>query len=124
MGLAASGESIVLNALLAARFVSLHTTDPALTGTGEVVGGAYARQAVTFTNSGANPTIAANSTVVQFPTATAGWGTVGWFGLWTTSSGGNFLAGWPVKTPKSVGVDDIARWDVGKLQIATDELIP
>ena len=124
MGLAAAGETIVLNALLAARFISLHTTDPGTAGTGEVTGGAYARQSATFTNSGSNPTVAANSGIVQFPTATASWGTVGFFGVWSAVTAGSYLGGWPVNAAKVVDIDDSVRWDVGKLKIGSDEVIP
>ncbi len=123
-GLSGAGETIVLNALLAARFVSLHVADPGNAGASEVAGGAYVRQSASFANTGSNPTIAANSGVIQFPVATADWGTVTHFGVWSASSAGSFLGGWPVTTPKRVDTDDVARWDAGKLQIATDEMIP
>jgi hypothetical protein len=123
-GLSSGGENIVLDSLLAARFLSLHTADPGNTGAGEVVGGAYARQSATFTKTGSNPTIAANNAVIQFPTAIADWGTIGFFGLWTNVTGGTFLGGWPVTTPKPVGPDDTARWEVDKLKIGTDEALP
>lgn len=120
MPLATTGESTVLNALLAARFVSLHTANPGNTGASEVAGGSYARQAVTFANAGANPTVASNTGIVQYPTATAPWGTITHFGLWTAASGGSFLGYNAVTTPKSIDTDDIARWEVGKLTVTTD----
>jgi len=123
-GLSNNGESTVLTALLAARYISLHTADPANTGAGEVAGGAYVRQAATFTQSGANPTIAANSAVIQYPIATAAWGTIAHFGIWSAASAGTFLGGWPITLTKVVGIDDTVRWDVGKLKIGTDEIIP
>jgi hypothetical protein len=123
-GLSGAGETIVLNALLAARFVSLHTADPGATGTSEVTGTPYTRIAATFTNTGSDPTIAANSAVIQFPTATSLWGTVSFFGLWSAVTAGTFLGGWPVNISKVVDVEDTARWDVGQLKIGTDELIP
>lgn len=119
MPLATTGESTVLNALLAARFVSLHTADPGNTGASEVAGGAYARQSATFVNSGNNPTVAANNAVIQYPTATALWGSITHFGLWSAASGGSFIAWSPVTTPKTIDVDDIARWEVGMLQVST-----
>ena len=122
-GLSSFGETTALNALLTSRFLSLHTGDPGNTGANEVVGGAYARQAVAFTNTGNNPTVAANSAVVQYPAATATWGVIGFFGVWTAASGGSFIGGWPVALSKTVEIDDIARWDVGKLKIGTDELV-
>lgn len=121
MGLSVNGETTVLNALLAARFISLHTGDPGNTGANEVAGGAYARQGpVSFSNTGANPSTAANTALVQYPTATASWGTVTHFGIWSAASGGTFYGGASVVTPKVIDIDDIARWDIGKLTITAD----
>ena len=110
----------MLNALLAARFVGLHKSDPGPTGAGEVTGGGYVRQAATFTNTGTNPTVAANSTLIQFPVASAAWGAITHFALWSASSGGNVIAYAAVTTPKTIDVDDIARWEIGALQVSTD----
>ena len=123
-GLAPSGENLLLDTLLTGRFVSLHVGDPGDAGASEVIGGAYARQSATFTKTGSNPTVAANSAVIQFPTATADWGHITFFGLWSAVSAGTFLGGWPVLVPKAVGPDDTARWEVGKLKIGTDEPLP
>lgn len=120
MSLAATGESTVLTALLAGRYVSLHTGDPGTTGANEVSGGSYARQAATFTQSGSNPTVASNNGTIQYPTATAAWGTVTHFGLWTAASGGNYLGGGAVTTPKSIDTDDIARWEATKLSVTAN----
>lgn len=121
-GLSGAGETVVLNALLAARFVSLHTSDPGNTGTAEVAGDTYIRQAGTFVNSGNNPTVAANNAPIQFPTAGASWGNITHFGLWSAATAGTFLGGWPVTTPKPVNIEDTVRWDTGQLKIGTDEL--
>ena len=115
-----SGETAVLDALLAGRFVGLHKSDPGPTGAGEVTGGAYARQAATFANAGTNPTVASNTALIQFPTATAPWGTITHFALWTAVSGGNVIAYASVTTPKTIDADDIARWEVGAMQVSTD----
>ena len=123
-GLSSAGEAVVLDALLTSRFLSMHSADPGNTGTSEISGNAYARQSVTFTKTGNNPTVAANNAVVQFPTATGNWGMISYFGIWSAVTAGTFLGGWPVTTPKSVDVEDTARWDVGQLKIGTDELIP
>lgn len=120
MPLSSNGESTVLNALLASRFVSLHTADPGNTGANEVSGGSYARQAMTFSNVGSNPTVASNTGVVQYPTATAPWGTITHFGIWSASSGGTFLGSAAVTTPKTIATDDIARWEIGALDVSAD----
>jgi hypothetical protein len=123
-GLSGSGETLLLNTLMTGRFVSLHTNDPGNTGAGEVTGTPYARQSSTWAATGNNPTIIANTAVIQFPTATSDWGTISYFGVWSAATAGTFYGGWPVTTPKTVSTEDTARWDVGKLRIATDEPIP
>lgn len=120
MPLSSAGETTVINAFLASRYVSLHTGAPGDTGLNEVTGGAYARQAATFTNAGNNPTVASNSGVIQYPTATAVWGTVSHFGIWSAATAGSFLGWNTVVTPKTIDIDDIARWEIGKLTVSTD----
>jgi hypothetical protein len=122
-GLSGPAETIVLNALLTGRFISLHAGDPAGTGANEVIGAPYVRQSFVYSLSGNNPTVAANSAVIQFPTATEDWGLITYFGLWSAVSAGTFLGAWPVLAAKFVAEEDTARWDVGKLKIGTDELI-
>jgi hypothetical protein len=122
-GLSGSGETTILNALLTARFISLHTADPGNTGASEVTGPAYVRQSYVYSLTGNNPTVAANTAVIQFPTATVDWGTITHFGLWSASTAGTFLGSWPVTTPKPVGAEDTARWDIGQLKIGSDELV-
>jgi len=118
MPLAAAGETTVLNSLLTGRFLSLHT---ALPPAGEVSGGSYARQSVTFTqNSGPDPTIYKNTALIQFPAATANWGNIVYFGVWTLASGGTLMAYNVVAVSKPIFIDDIARWEAGALVVSTD----
>jgi len=118
MPLTASGEVAALNGLLAARFVSLHTAVP--TGGAEVAGGAYARQSYAYTTSGADPTTAANSSDIVFPTATASWGTVTHAGLYTAASAGTLLAWVALTTAKAVSIDDVVRFATGQLSFTAD----
>jgi hypothetical protein len=120
MPLSSAGETNVLTSLLTGRFVSLHIADPGNTGVSEVIGGSYARQSATFVSTGSNPTVASNSTLIQFPVATGLWGVITHFGIWSAVSAGTFLAYEAVAVPKTVNVDDIARWDIGKLSVITD----
>lgn len=117
-GLSSNGETLVLDALLPGRFVSLHTADPGDAGANEVSGGAYARQPVTFVNSGANPTLARNNANVQYPAASANWGTITHFGLWSAASGGTFYISGAMTTPKAVNIDDIARFSTNQLTVS------
>ena len=74
-------------------YVALYTVAPTDTGGGtEVTGGAYARQTAAFTVSGTDPTTATNSAAVEYPTATADYGTVVAVGILDASSAGNLLA--------------------------------
>lgn len=73
-------------------YASLHTGAPGLVGTAEISGNNYARKqhtAWTAFSSGASR----NSSIIQFNTPSANWGTVIGFGLWDASSSGNFLVG-------------------------------
>src|SRR5574340_242506 len=65
-------------------YVALFNTLPAGDGTGgtEVSGGAYARQAITLgAATGGSPTSTTNSALIQYPTATASWGTINGAGM-------------------------------------------
>ena len=117
-GLSSSGEAAVLAPLTTTAYVSLHTADPGNTGASEVTGGAYARQGpITFTSAGSNPTVASNSAILTYPAATAAWGTIGFFGIWTAASGGTFQGSGAVTTPKAVNSGDTARFAAGALTI-------
>jgi len=106
----------------------LTTTAPTAIAAGqEVVGGAYGRQSGTFAlSSGASsPAIASNSATIQFPAATASWGTIGWFELWDAANSGNRLY-WGVLVDPADGITpitrtilsgDILRFQAGVLQV-------
>jgi hypothetical protein len=116
-GLSSKGEIAVLASILSGCFVSLHSADPGDTGTSEVVGGAYARQAATFTNTGANPTTSANSAIVSFPAASAAWGTLPFFGVWDALTGGNFRGSGALTPAAVVNIGDQARFLAGALTV-------
>ncbi len=102
----------------ATLYVALYTVAPTDTGGGtEVTGGSYARQSGTFTVSGTNPTTASNSAAIEYPTATADYGTVVAVGILDASSGGNLLAYANLDTSKSVTTGDVFRFDTGDLDI-------
>jgi hypothetical protein len=119
VGLAPSGETAVLAPLTTSVFVSLHTGDPGNTGTSEVSGGSYARVGgATFSNAAdATKTVASNVGIITFAAASASWGTITHFGIWTASTAGNFLGSGAVTTPKAVGSGDTARFAAGALTI-------
>ena len=99
-------------------YVALYTVAPTDTGGGtEVSGGAYARQTAAFTVSGTNPTTASNSAAIEYPTATANYGTVVAVGVFDASSGGYLLAYANLDTSKVVSTGDVFRFNTGDLDI-------
>ena len=114
-GLSSAGELTVLASITTSASVSLHSADPGDTGASEITGGGYARQGpIAFTDSGNNPTVAANSAIVTFPVATVAWGTVAFFGLWV---GGTFQGSGQVIPAKTVNSGDQARFQTGSLTV-------
>lgn len=94
----------------------------------EVSGGSYARQSVSMTVSGTTPTQAVSSAAVEFPEATASWGTVTHAGIFDASSGGNMLAhaqltdpsDFTTALPKTISTGDILRISAGNLKVTLD----
>jgi len=102
-------------------YVSLYTVAPGEGTAGtEVSGGSYARTSATFTVSGTAPTQAANSAAVEFPTASASWGTVVAAGIMDAASGGNLIAYADLTTSKAIASGDILRFSTGTLIITLD----
>lgn len=98
--------------------VALYTVAPSDTGGGtEVTGGSYARQTATFSVSGTNPTNATNTSAIEYPTATAGYGTVVAVGVLDASSGGNLLAYANLDSSKVISTGDVFRFNTGDLDI-------
>ncbi len=97
-------------------YVALFTTVPAGDGTGgvEVSGGSYARQAITFTAAaGGAPASIPNNALVQFPTATANWGTIVGAGIYDAATGGNLLEMGPLTASKTVATGDSFAFPTG-----------
>lgn len=100
-----------------AWYLALFTTDPADDASGTEVstsGTAYARQAATFTVSGDT---ASNSAAIEFPTATASYGTVSHVGVFDASVGGNLIAHAALTTSKAIDTGDVFRVPAGDLDI-------
>ena len=99
-------------------YVALYTVALSDTGGGtEVSGGAYARKTATFTVSGTNPTTASNTAAIEYPSATANYGTVVAVGVLDASSGGNLLAYSTLDSSKVVSSGDVFRFNAGDLDI-------
>jgi len=99
-------------------YVALFTSDPGETGSGtEVSGGSYARQTIAFTVTGNQ---ASNTAAVEFPTATASWGTITYAAVYDAVSGGNLLAYGALTTSKTIASGDVLRIPAGDFDINLD----
>lgn len=102
----------------ATKYLALYTAAPGETGGGtEVSGGAYARQSVAFTTTG-NTT--SNSAAVEFPTATAAFGTVTHVGVFDAVTAGNLMAYATLSSSKAIATGDVFRVPTGDLDITLD----
>ena len=98
--------------------IALYTASPSDPGGGtEVSGGGYARQAVTFTVSG---NTASNTAAIEWPVATAGYGTVNDVGVFDAASGGNLIAYAALTTSKAIDTGDVFRLPAGDLDVTLD----
>ena len=98
-------------------YVGLYTVAPSDTGGGtQVSGGSYARTSVTFSVSGTT-TLCTNSAAVEFPTASASWGTVVAVAVFDASTSGNMLAWADLTTNKTIDSGDVFRVATGDLDI-------
>lgn len=99
-------------------YVGLFTSNPGETGSGtEVSGGSYARQTIAFTVTGSQ---ASNTAAVEFPTATASWGTITFAAIYDALSGGNLLAYGALTTSKTIDNGDVFRIPTGDFDIDLD----
>lgn len=128
MSFSNSTETLVLNWLLTAGsatrptawYLALFTSNPDEDASGTEVstsGTAYVRQSATFTVSG---NTASNSAAIEFPTATASYGTVSHVGVFDAETGGNLLAYAALSTSKAIDTGDVLRLPLGELDIVLD----
>ena len=103
-----------------AFYIALFTSNPAEDASGTEVstsGTAYARQSATFTVSGNEAT---NSAAIEFPTATASYGTVTHIGVFDAASAGNLIAYAALTTSKAIDTGDVLRLPANELDITMD----
>jgi hypothetical protein len=102
----------------AAVYVGLFTAAPGEAGGGtEVSGGSYARQAGSFTVSGNTAT---TSAAIEWPTATASWGTISHIAIFDASTAGNMLAYASLSASKTIASGDVFRIPSGDIDITLD----
>lgn len=102
-----------------AWFVGLFTAAPSDTGGGtEVSGSAYARVATGTISGSGTATTFTNAAAIEFAAASGGnWGSVGWAGIFSASTGGTLLAWAPLTTAKTINDGDIFRIPASSLSI-------
>lgn len=105
--------------------LALFTADPGETGSlaSEVSGGSYARVAIgtpsTFW-SAASGGATSNAAAIDWPAASAGWGTITHVGLMTASTGGAMVARAALSASKVIDTGDILRILAGQLSVTAD----
>ena len=96
-------------------YLALYTSAPTASGGGtELSGNGYARQTVAFTTTAQQ---SSNTAAVEFPTATADWGTIVAVGVFDASTSGNLLAFGNLTASKSSVSGDVLRVPAGDLDI-------
>ncbi len=99
-------------------YVALYTVAPTDSSAGtEVTGGGYARQSAAFTTTNNQ---ASNTSAIEYPTATAGYGTVVAVAVLDSASSGNMLAYAALSTSKTISTGDVFRIPAGDLDISLD----
>jgi hypothetical protein len=87
-------------------YLALYTNDPTDADTGtEITGGSYVRQAITF--SSPSNGVTSNSSAIEFPQATADWGTITHVGIRDAVTSGNLLYHSALDTSKAIANGDI-----------------
>lgn len=87
-------------------YLALYTNDPTDADTGtEITGGSYVRQAITFSSPSGGAT--SNSSAIEFPQATADWGTITHVGIRDAVTSGNLLYHSALDTSKTIANGDI-----------------
>ena len=101
-----------------AWYAGLFTAAPGEAGGGtEISGNGYARQAVTFTISG---NLATNSAAIEFPSATASWGTITHVAVFDALTSENIIVYAALSVPKTIGALDVLRFPIGDLDVTLD----
>ena len=97
-------------------YLALYTATPNAGGGGtELSGNGYARQTVAFTTTAQT---SSNTAAVEYPTATASWGTITSVGVFDALTSGNLLAFGNLTASKTIGTGDVLRIPAGDLDIA------
>lgn len=91
----------------------------------EIAVGGYARQLGAFGLAAARYDLAENTATIEYPPATANWGSIGYFEIWDAVTAGNRLFWGPLVDPmdgitpiaRNVLSGDIVRFSAGVIQV-------
>lgn len=99
-------------------YLALSTADLTEDGSGlaEPAAGAYARTLCNSWGLAAARTIS-NDAAITFPQATAGWGTIAYWGIYSASSGGTLIAYGDFTTSKVVATGNTPKVNIGDLDV-------
>jgi hypothetical protein len=98
-------------------YAALFLTDPTDAGSGtEVSGASYARKAMAFGSASSGTSL--NTAVVAFDQATTDWGTINYFGLYDSSTGGNLLYHGALTAPKTILEGDLFQFAISSVSIS------
>jgi hypothetical protein len=101
-----------------AWYLGLFTSNPGeASGGTEVSGGSYVREAVTFSVTGDTAT---NTAAIEWPVATASWGTITHIAVYDASTSGNQIAYAALTNSKTIATGDVLRVPAGDLDITLD----
>lgn len=129
MSFANYGENAVLNHIFKVAamtvptnlYVALHTADPTETGAvGEVSGNGYERKVFNTWTTATTGSLSNNGAVTFVPANGGAWGTISYFSIWDSLSGGNCIGYGAVGVPKSVADGDVAEFASGQITISLD----
>ena len=101
-----------------AWYLGLFTGAPGEAGGGdEVSNGSYVREAVVFTVSGDTAT---NNAAVEWPVATANWGTITHVAIFDALTSGNMIAYAALSNSKTINTGDVIRIPASDLDVTLD----
>lgn len=112
MPLSSYYRDVVLDTILPGGcYASLHTADPGLTGTNEVMGGSYGRKAIPYASaSGGSKANSSDIAWANMPAAN-----IAYVGIWDAASSGHFLWALPLTASKTTASGDTFTIATGNL---------